>query len=681
MKKRIFIVLFVLIDLSLNAQNTLSPELLWQMERVSSVNISPDQKTLLYNSTTYDLNANKGKTVVYKMDIESGKKTLLIDGGDRSVSNIKWRPDGKKIAFMKSGEVYEINPDGSGEQKISGFELAIANFNYSPDMKNVSFTMEVKLDKSLVEIYPQAPASKAMIIDDLMYRHWSYWNDENYSHVHYASYSDGKIGSSAIDIMVDEKWDTPVPPFDGDENITWSPDGKKIIYVSKKMRGKEFAISTNTDIYEYELATGKTTNLTEGMMGYDKLPKFSKDGKKMAWLSMARDGYESDQNVVYTIDVATGNKMALTKAFDETVEDFIWSDDGKKIYFLTPMQATYQFFEVGIPASLGKSEIPKESIRQITNGIHNYGSLALAGKNLVGTKQSMSMANEIYSVDIQSGKDAALTEVNKKIYDELKMGKVEKRMIKTTDGKEMLTWVIYPPDFDPKKKYPALLYCQGGPQSAVSQFFSFRWNFQLMAANGYIVVAPNRRGLPSFGTEWNEQISGDWGGQAMKDYLSAIDEVAKEEYVDENRLGAVGASFGGYSVYMLAGIHEGRFKALISHCGLFNLESWYGSTEEMFFANWDIGGPYWKKEFKEDYAKFSPHNYVQNWTAPLLVIHGALDFRVPINQGMEAFQVAQLQGIPSKFLYFPDEGHWVLKPQNGLVWHKEYFSWLDKWLK
>lgn len=680
--RRLSLTLFLAFCLSFAfAQERLTPEILWQMERVYGVEVSPDEKSIIYSSTTYDLSADKGKTVIFKMDLASGEAKKIIDGGDKSVSNATWRPDGKKIAYIKGGEVYEVNPDGTGEVKISAYESPVANFSYAPDMKHVSFTMDVKLDKTLVEIYADVPKSKAMVIDDLMYRHWSYWNDESYSHIHFAEYREGDINDKAIDIMLEERWDTPVPPFGGGEEITWSPDGSKIVYVAKKMYGKDWAVSTNTDLYEYDIATAKTVNLTVGMNGYDKNPKFSKDGKKLAWLSMERDGYESDQNVIYTMDLTTKTKMALTKKFDETVDDFVWSGDGKNIYFLTPMQATYQFFDVKVPSSLGKSEIEKEDIRQITEGVHNYRSIAMAGKKLIGAKQSMSRASEIYSVDIKSGEDEALTTVNDDIFAGLKLGKVEKRMVKTTDGKDMLTWVIYPPDFDPKKKYPAILYCQGGPQSAVSQFFSYRWNFQLMAANDYIIVAPNRRGLPSFGTEWNEQISGDWGGQAMKDYLSAIDDVAKEEYVDENRLGAVGASFGGYSVYMLAGIHEGRFKALISHCGLFNLESWYASTEEMFFANWDIGGPYWKPEFKEDYEKFSPHKYVQNWTAPIMVIHGALDFRVPINQGMEAFQVAQLQGIPSKFLYFPDEGHWVLKPQNGLVWHREYFNWLDKWLK
>lgn len=673
--------LLSLFILAVNAQERLSPELLWKMDRISGVEISPDQKSMIYSSRSYNLAENKGKSVIYKYVFESGERIKIIDGVDQSISNALWRPDGKKIAYLKSGQVYEVNADGSAEKQLTYFNASISNFAYAPDMKNISFTKEVKLDKTLVQKYPDVPKSSAMIFDDLMYRHWTDWKDESYMHVHFAPYSDSIANSTMVDIMPGEKWDTPLPPFGGPDEITWSPDGNNIVYVSKKLIGKNWAVSTNSDLYQYNLASMKTKNLTEGMKGYDKSPKFSKDGKKLGWLSMEREGYESDQNVVYTMDIASGNKMALTKKMDETVEDFIWSEDGSKIYFIAPINATYQFFELQVPSSLDKSEIYNEAIRQITKGDHNYRSLALAGKSLVGIKQTMSMASEVHNVDIKTGNDKALTKANKEIYDEIKMGKVEKRFIKTSDGKDMLTWVIYPPDFDPKKKYPALLYCQGGPHSAVSQFFSFRWNFQLMAANDYIIVAPNRRGLPSFGTEWNEQISGDWGGQAMKDYLSAIDDVAKEDYVDENKLGAVGASYGGYSVYYLAGIHENRFKTFISHCGLFNLESWYATTEEMFFANWDIGGPYWQEEYKDEYNKNSPHRLVENWNTPIMVIHGALDFRVPINQGMEAFQVAQLKGIPSKFLYFPDEGHWVLQPQNGLVWQREFFSWLDKWLK
>ncbi len=480
--------------------------------------------------------------------------------------------------------------------------------------------------------------------------------------------------------MGKEAYDCPTMPFGGGDDYTFSPDGSKLVYVCKKKEGKEYAVSTNTDLYVYDIAAGTTQNFTEGMMGYDTHPTFSNDGTKLAWLSMARDGYESDKNDIVVYDFTAQTKTNITKDWDNTVDGFIWGEKDRNIFFVAGKDATYQLWDY----KLGKKVVDTKvaDIRMITEGVHNYGSVAqLDGKTLIGSRMSMSSASELFKVDIKKGTETALTQVNQPIYDSIEMGKVEKRMVPTSDGKEELVWVIYPPNFDPNKKYPALLYCQGGPQSAVSQFFSFRWNFQLMAANGYIVVAPNRRGLPSFGTKWNEDISGDWGGQPMRDYLAAIDAVAAEPYVDNNALGCIGASYGGYSTYMLAGIHEGRFSAFVSHCGLFDMRSWYGTTEELFFANWDLGGAYWEKDAPKAYTEFNPSSYVQNWDTPMMVIHGGKDFRVPEGQGMQAFQAAKLQGIPSRFLYFPEEGHWVLSPQNGMIWHTEFFRWLDEWLK
>jgi dipeptidyl aminopeptidase/acylaminoacyl peptidase len=407
------------------------------------------------------------------------------------------------------------------------------------------------------------------------------------------------------------------------------------------------------------------------MMGYDNDPVFSPSGTHLAWMSMKQEGFEADKNDIIILDMKSGTKTNITSGVDQTFGHIVWANDHKNVYALSPINATYQAFEIGLD----------KSVRAITSGTHNVNSISLMRGNLIGTKSTMSHPNELFLWTIEKGEETQLSSGNKELISSMNMGKVEKRMIKTNDDKDMLVWVIYPPDFDPNKKYPTLLYCQGGPQSAVSQFFSFRWNFQLMASQGYIVVAPNRRGLPSFGQKWNDDISKDWGGQAMRDYLSAIDEVAKEPFVDNDRLGAIGASYGGYSVYYLAGIHEGRFKTFISHCGLYNLESWYASTEELFFANWDIGGPYWASPKPESYLKFSPHSLVHKWDTPILVIHNELDFRVPLNQGLEAFTAAQLRGVPSKLLYYPDEGHWVLKPQNGVMWHREFYGWLDKWLK
>ncbi|HAD98645.1 MAG TPA: peptidase S9, partial [Cryomorphaceae bacterium] len=438
----------------------------------------------------------------------------------------------------------------------------------------------------------------------------------------------------------------------------------------------------NSDLYMVNLESGETTNLTQGMEGYDKEPKFSPDGSKLAWMSMKTPGYESDVNDIIIHDVKSGARMKVlvsANLYDAfTFQSFSWAGENT-LYAGVPSEGTNQIFRVELPRKINSEG--KARLEAVSEGEYNYNHFEVAGKSLITERQDMNNATEIYRLNPSSKEAIVLTHVNDNIYKSIQRGRVEKRKVPTSDGKEMLTWVIYPPDFDPAKKYPTLLYCQGGPQSQVSQFYSFRWNFQLMAAQGYIVVAPNRRGLPGFGREWNEEISGDWGGQAMRDYLAAIDDVKKEPFVDEDHLGCVGASYGGYSVYYLAGIHQGRFKAFISHCGLFDLESWYLSTEELFFANQDLGGPYWEKENKATYDTFDPKDLVQNWDTPILVIHGGKDFRVPENQGMEAFQAAKLRGVPAKFLYFPNEGHWILNPQNGLIWHDQFFAWLDKWLK
>ncbi|MCG8477306.1 MAG: S9 family peptidase [Cytophagales bacterium] len=676
-KKFILCILF-LVPLGSFGQNTLTPELLWKLGRVGGGEASPDGKSVLYTVRTYDLGQNTGSNQLYTIPADGGQP-VLISSANHSPYEAHWRPDGLKVTFLQKGQLFEMNPDGSGLAQVSDTKKPILTYRYSPDLRFVAYAQSVKLKQTTQELYPAYGKAEALIIDDLMYRHWDHWNDTEYNHLMYAPLQNGRLLSQqAVDLMKGEKFDCPTVPFGGREDFTISRDGKQIVYSCKKLEGKEYAVSTNTDLYAYSTADNTTVNLTEGMMGYDSHPSFSPDGKHLAWLSMKRGGYEADKYVLYSLELSSNTKTPLTNDFDETISTFEWMKNGKGFYFLTGAEATYQLFEAKF--SKRKKTFDNENIRQITAGVHNYKSISQAGKKLIALKQSMSSANEIFSVNIKKGTEKQLTFVNKPIYDKLKMGKVEKRWIKTTDGKNMLTWVIYPPNFDPNKKYPTLLYCQGGPQSAVSQFFSFRWNFQLMAAKGYIVVAPNRRGLPSFGTQWNEAISKDWGGQPMKDYLSAIDEMAKEPFVDENRLGAIGASYGGYSVYYLAGIHENRFKTFVSHCGLFDLRSWYGTTEELFFANWDIGGPYWKKSMQEAYKKFSPSSLVANWNTPMLVIHGGKDFRVPETQGMQAFQALQLKNIKSRFLYFPNEGHWVLKPQNGIIWHTEFFKWLKETL-
>jgi dipeptidyl aminopeptidase/acylaminoacyl peptidase len=474
--------------------------------------------------------------------------------------------------------------------------------------------------------------------------------------------------------MKDEPYESPLKPFGGMEQITWSPDSKVVAYTCRKKKGMEYALSTNSDIYLYDLGGKKTTNLTEGMMGYDVAPVYSPDGKKIAWQSMERDGYESDKNRLFIYDFDTKIKTDYTKNFDQNAEGLAWTDDSKSIYFISDIQATDEIYRL---------DIADGKISRITNGVHDYTGAIPAGKQLIATRMSMSMPVEIYSIDPGTGKDTQLTFTNKDLLDQLKMASIEKRWTKTTDNKEELTWIIYPPNFDKTKKYPTLLYCEGGPQSTVSQFWSYRWNFQMMAANGYIIVAPNRRGLPGFGQKWNEEISGDYGGQNMKDYLSAIDAMSKEPFVNKDKLGCIGASYGGFSVYWLAGNHHKRFKAFIAHDGMFDLESQYLATEEMWFVNWDLGGPFWDKNNKVAQRSFanSPSRFIQNWDTPILVIHSELDYRIPVTQGMEAFNAAILRKVPAEFLSFPDENHWVLKPQNGILWQRTFYAWLDKWLK
>jgi dipeptidyl aminopeptidase/acylaminoacyl peptidase len=522
------------------------------------------------------------------------------------------------------------------------------------------------------EPHDDLPNANGKVITDLMYRHWDTWEDEKYSNIFVATYHDGALTSGPKNIM-NEPYDTPLQPFDGMEDISWDAGGARIAYTCKKSAGREYTLSTDSDIYLYDLSSGETKNITEGMPGYDKEPVFSPNGRYLAWNSMARAGFESDRNRIFLMDLQTGEKHELTAGLNRDASHPKWSRNSNTVFFTVGENATYQIASI---------EVATGEFRMITEGTHNYNDIRVAGPAyLVGARTSMSMPQEIYRINLLSGGQKQVSFINEPILKKVKMGDVKPRWVMTTDSMHMLVWMIYPPDFDPTMKYPTLLYCQGGPQSAVSQFWSYRWNFQLMAANDYIIVAPNRRGLPSFGRQWNDQISGDWGGQAMNDYLSAIDNAMQEPYVDTSNVGAVGASFGGYSVYWLAGNHDKRFSAFVSHCGLFNLESWYGTTEEMFFANWDLGGPYWDSTYHEEYEKFSPHTYVENWDTPMLVIHGENDFRVPVSEGIQAFHAAQLRGIPSRFLYYPDEGHWVLKPQNGLMWHREYFNWLDKWLK
>ncbi|WP_339655881.1 S9 family peptidase [Flavobacterium frigidarium] len=632
--KKILLTTLTMMSLSAMSQEVMTPELLWKLGRVSPLGISRDSKNIVYKVTTPSIEENKSSSKYF---------TIPVNGGNAT--------------------------------EVKDYEGLVTNKNISLDSKYIAYNEEVKINAvNGKDFYPELEKSEVQIYDGLDYRHWDTWNEGKFNHVFYKELKDNATG---IDILKGEAYDSPQKPFGGDEDYIWSPDSKSILYVAKKKAGTQYAISTNTDIYEYNLATGKTINRTEGNLGYDTAPQFSPEGN-LTWLQMKRDGYEADKNDLI-VDFK-GQKMNLTANWDGTVESYKWSVDGKKIYFIAAVDGTKQLFEVNFP---GLTRIAIR-VSQITKGDFDVNEIiGFTANNVLVTRGDMNHAAEIFSYDLKKNDWKQITNVNTDVYKTLALSKTERRYVTTTDGKKMLVWVILPPNFDATKKYPTLLYCQGGPQSALTQFYSFRWNFQLMAANGYIVVAPNRRGMPGHGVEWNEQISKDWGGQVMDDYLSAIDDVSKESYVDNSRLGCVGASYGGYSAFYLAGIHENRFKTFIAHDGVFNTQSMFGTTEEVFFNNWDFGGAYWEKDnavAQKTYTTFNPITLVDKWNAPILVIQGGKDFRVPIGQGQEAFQAAQLRGIKSRFLYFPEENHWVLKPQNAQVWQKEFFKWLKETL-
>ncbi len=642
--KKLLILTLITMSLNAVAQNDpslkgeqakqMSPELLWKLGRLTSLGISKDEKNIIYKVSTPSVEENKSISKYYSVSVNGGTATEITD-----------------------------------------YKSLLSDKNSSPDGKFTIYNEEVKIDKVHgKDFYPNLDKSNAQIYNGLDYRHWDTWNEGKFNHVFYKANLENSVG---IDIMKGENFDAPQKPFGGDEDYIWAPDSKSILYVSKKKAGTAYAISTNTNIYEYNLETGKTENRTESNLGYDTNPSFSPTGN-LTWLQMKRDGYEADKNDI--IVNFKGTNVNLTANWDGSVESFIWSKDSKNVYFQAPIDGTLQLFVVDFPGLTKK--VPQ--VVQVTNGDFDVsGLVGIVGDKIILTRSDMNHAAELYSFDLKKKVWSQLSNVNTATYSTLALSKTERRYVTTTDGKKMLVWVILPPNFDASKKYPTLLYCQGGPQSPLTQFYSFRWNFQLMAANGYIVVAPNRRGMQGHGVEWNEQISKDWGGQVMNDYLSAIDDVAKESYVDKARLGCVGASYGGYSAFYLAGIHNNRFKTFIAHDGVFNTQSMFGTTEEVFFNNWDFGGAYWEKDNKvaqKTYTDFNPASHVDKWNTPILIIQGGIDFRVPIGQSQEAFQAAQLRGIKSRFLYFPEENHWVLKPQNAQVWQKEFYKWLKETL-
>ena len=655
----------------------MTPEALWAMGRIGGMNVSPDGKKVVYTVAYYSVPENKSNREVFVMNADGSDNKQITKTGFAENEAV-WIKGGTKIAFLcnesGSSQLWEMNPDGTGRKRLSDYDKDIEGFAFSPDEKKVLFISQVKTVNSTADKYPDLDKATGVIITDLMYKHWDEWVT-TVPHPFVADF-DGESISNPVDVMEGELFESPMKPFGGIEQLAWNITSDKIAYTSRKKTGKEYAISTNSDIYVYDLNTKQTTNITEENKGYDTNPTYSPDGKSIAWLSMERDGYEADQNRLMVMNLETGEKTFVSKDFDSNVDSYCWSADCKRIYFTGVWHGESQIYQIDLADG--------NKITPLTEGMYDYASVALLGDKLIAQRHSMSMGDEIYSIDLTGDHTVTqLTFENKHIYDQLTMGKVEERWMKTTDGKQMLTWVIYPPQFDPTKKYPTLLFCEGGPQSPVSQFWSYRWNFQIMAANDYIIVAPNRRGLPGFGLEWNEAVSGDYGGQCMKDYFTAIDEVAKEPYVNKDRLGCVGASFGGFSVYWLAGHHDKRFKAFIAHDGIFNMEMQYLETEEMWFANWDMGGAYWEKQNATAQRTFanSPHKFVDKWDTPILCIHGEKDYRILANQGMAAFNAAVLRGVPAELLIYPDENHWVLKPQNGVLRQRTFFERSDMWLK
>ena len=689
------------------ASDQMTPEALWAMGRIGAYAVSPDGKTLVYQVSYYSVKENKSHTMLFVQPLKAGKriaKATALTKDSKSETDAAWIEGGKKIAFLRDGQLWKMNADGTDRVKMTNSKIDIEGFLFSPDGSKVILIKSLPYHGSIQKNPDDLPKATGRLVTDLNYRHWDHYV-ESMPHPFIANVS-GDKADDGVDILEGQPYECPMAPFGGIEQLAWSPDSKQVAYTCRKKEGVEYAISTDADIYLYNIDTRATRNLCkpEGykepkidptktmrnqavnhqtgdmQVGYDVNPKFSPDGKYIAWQSMKNDGYESDRNRLCVMELATGKKSYVTEKFDSNVDDYIWNSDSRTLYFLGCWHACVNIYQTDLGGN----------VKQLTDGWHDFGSLKLlAPGKLIATRHSMADPDDIYQVNINKAEKKSvavrLTAENDHILNQLAKPTIQQRWVKTTDGKQELVWIILPPHFDATKKYPTLLYCEGGPQSPVSQFWSYRWNFSIMAAHGYVIVAPNRRGLPGFGSEWNEEISGDWTGQCMKDYLSAIDDAtANLPYVDKDRLGCVGASFGGFSVYYLAGHHDKRFKCFIAHDGAFNLESMYTDTEEDWFSNWEYDDAYWNKDMtanaKRTYDN-SPHKFVDKWDTPILCIHGEKDYRINANQGMGAFNAARMRGIPAELLIFPDENHWVLKPQNGILWQRTFFNWLDRWLK
>ena len=680
------------IDNSLTEQEIsagiLTPEVMWKMRRAGSSSLSPDGQTLLYTITDYSMAENRSLTRIYTQSLADKSVKCLTDNASQNVSP-QWSADGSKIFFLsnRSGsmQVWTMNPEGGNATQLTKLEGDIEGFGVSPDGAHIWWVQPVHtLDINSKDVHKDMAKSKARIYDDLMVRHWDYWDAGDYRHIFIGEVTPSGV-TSGEDIMPEAKWDAPLAPYFDMAEIAWNPQGTKLAYTCKPLTGKEYAVSTDSDIFVYDLESRKSVNIckesnaTEPFVGYDKYPVWSPDGEKIAFRSQERFGNEADKERLFVWDSKTGLMTYLTPLFDYNATNVVWEND-QTLLFISPIEATHQICRVEVPNPMARIA---PVVTVLTKGDHDINAFTFSEGNLVCEVCTISMATEFFTVNAADGTMEKLSDVNGHIYKDIRLGEVQKRWVKTTDGKQMLVWVILPPDFDPAQKYPTLLYCQGGPQSVVSQFWSYRWNFQLMAAQGYVVVAPNRRGLPSFGQEWLDQISGDYSGQNIRDYLSAIDDVSKEPWSDETRMGCVGASYGGYSTFFLAGNHQKRFKAFIAHCGIFDFDSMYGSTEELWFVTNDYGGNYWDKSnatAMRSYAN-SPHKFVQNWDSPILIITGEKDYRIPYTQSLEAFTAARMKGLDARLVSFENEAHQVFQAQNSIVWNREFFSWLDKYVK
>ena len=693
-------------NIKLNSR-MMTPEAMWAMGRIGATEASPNGDKVVYQVGYYSVKQNKSHQVLCIMDADGANNKQLTTSSKNETAPT-WL-DAETIAFISGGEIWTMKADGSERKQLSKTDGKVEGFKFSPDRSKVIILKSLPFHEIIKKNPADLPKATGRRVTDLMYRHWDHYVE---SIQHPFAYTVGEgfaIADDGSDILAGEPYECPMEPFGGIEQLAWSNDSKQIAYTCRKKTGLEYSISTDSDIFLYNVDTKTTRNLCKpadyvapkvdptrtlaiqsvndkenlkNNVGYDQNPQFSPDGKYIAWLSMERDGYEADLNRLCICDLQTGEKRYIDWQSD--VDAFCWAplkDKQAKLYFLSVWHGCVNMYSV----------TTKDEVKQLTEDWADWTSLQLVndGKRILATRQSLSAPTDIYMVtpgkSIEKTKIEQLSFENKHILDQLTFGKMQQRWVTTSDGKQMLVWVMLPANYEEGKKYPTLLFCEGGPQSPVSQFWSYRWNFQIMAANGYVVIAPNRHGLPGFGQEWKEEISGDWTGQCMKDYLAAIDDAADNlPFVDKNHLGAVGASFGGFSVYYLAGIHEKRFKAFIAHDGAFNLAAMYTETEENWFSNWEYDEAYWHRpqmpRAKQTYHD-SPHKMVEKWDTPILCIHGEKDYRINATQGMSAFNAARMKGIPAELLIFPDENHWVLKPQNGILWQRTFFDFLDKWLK